>query len=139
MTTAPTHCPPFGICLPITLAEVRDGDTVVVQIRHTNTLWAIRLKHCWCKELRGGTEASRKLARAAKEYTRQVLEAADHGDLRLCIPFPEVDGGDGLNILSFLTFDRVPGYIYVGPTQTLNRMLVAQGLASTTKDGELGR
>jgi hypothetical protein len=88
---------------------------------------------------------SRKLGYAALEFAKDVCAAADPGDLRWFVPFPDVvpdaDGGgalDGVNVLRRLTFDRVPGFLYVGPTKTLNRMLVEKGLASSSKGGELG-
>jgi hypothetical protein len=110
---------------------------VLVHIKRLSLEWAIRLAECYCPEVSRGPEASKALGRRARDFTRSVLEEADEGDLRWFVPFSNIDG-ENINILKFLTFDRVPGYLYVGPTQTLNRMLVSAGLASSTKAGRLG-
>lgn len=93
-------------------------------------MWAVRLLDCWCPEMReeGGPEAN--------DFTNEVLANAD--ELYWHVPFSEDINIDGMNILKLPTFDRLLGYLYVGPTQTLNRMLVERGLASTTKHGKLG-
>lgn len=137
---APHICPQFGFgTFPVRLLEIRDGDTVVVQVHGTAFAWAIRLADCWCKELNRGTEQEKKIGRAAKEFVRQTLSGADEGDLRLWIPLPEPKKHDQpINLLDYVTFDRIPAYLFVGPTKTINRMLVEARLASTTKDGELG-
>ena len=138
---APMQCPTYGVTLPCQLVEIRDGDTIVVAIRGMSLVWAIRLIDCWCPETNRGEEKLRKLGRAGSEYARQVLhDGPNAGDLRVHIPLPEIAAGtEGVNLLSFLTFDRIPGYLYVGPHQTLNRLLVLAGLASSTKGGPLGK
>jgi len=136
----PLPCPTYGVTLPVVAIDVRDGDTITVQIRETKLVWAVRLIDCWCPELHRGDEATRDLARQAKEYARQVLfDGPNAGDLRVFVPLPEIpQGTEHVNLLGYLTFDRIPGYLYVGPGQTLNRLLVLAGLASTTKQGPLG-
>jgi endonuclease YncB( thermonuclease family) len=136
--TAPRHCPPYGFCVPVTPSKARDGDTVVVHVQHLALEWAVRLIACWCPELHRGSKESQAIGKRAKAFAQDVLDKADEGDLRWFVPFSSIDG-ENINILKFLSFDRVPGYLYVGPTQTLNRMLVDAGLASTTKGGELGK
>lgn len=136
----PTQCPPYGVCVPVTFVRVRDGDTIEVQILGGAMTWAVRLIDCWCPELHRGSEVLRKLARAAREFAGDVCARADDGDLRWFVPAPKLEAGvTGLNILAHISFDRVPGYLYVGPSQTLNQMLVEKGFASSTKGGELGR
>lgn len=134
----PTKCPPLGFTFPVELVDVRDGDTVEVRLRGSHYVWAIRLADCWAPELHRGPEGTRDVARKAAQMAREILSLADEGDLRLFIPWPET-GDKPINPLSLATFDRVVGFIYVGPSQTLNRMLVNMGLASTTKDGQLGQ
>lgn len=135
--TAPTHCPPRGLCLSVAFVRARDGDTIEVSLPGGALVFAVRLVDCWAPELRRGTDAERRKGYEALEYARQVCEAADPGDLRLHIPLPEGDVR-GVNPLKWITFDRIPGYLYVGGSRTLNEMLVAAGLASTSKGGELG-
>lgn len=135
----PTHRPPNGITVPVELHRVRDGDTVEVCLHGSGMVWAVRLIDCWCPELKRGPDWSRKIGYKAKEFATEVLGTTDAGDLHLFVPLPERgEGVAGLNLLSLVTFDRVPGFLFVGPVQTLNRMLVEKGLASSTKDGELG-
>lgn len=138
---APASCPPFGLSLPVELVEIRDGDTIVVRLRGMALVWAVRLVDCWCPELHRGASASRQLGERASEYARQVLQDGPNaGDLRWFIPLPEIEQGTrNVNLLSWLTFDRIPGYLFVGPDQTLNRLLVLAGLASSTKGGPLGQ
>lgn len=94
-------------------------------------MWAVRLLNCWCPEMReeGGYEAWK--------YTNDTLEKAD--ELYWHVPFSKDINIDGMNILKLPSFDRLLGYLYVGTKQTLNRMLVDKGLASTTKGGRLGQ
>jgi endonuclease YncB( thermonuclease family) len=124
--------------VPCTPSHVRDGDTVVVHVRNHPWEWAIRLIDCWCPELRRGSKESRVIGKKAKEFAEDVLSKADEGDLRWFVPFSNLTE-ENMNVIGHFSFDRVPGYLYVGPTQTLNRMLVEAGLASTTKEGPLGK
>lgn len=136
--TAPTRCPPIGLTLPVELVKLRDADTPVVRLRNSPYEWAVRLIDCWCPEKNRGTPEEKEVARKAGVYAANVL--AD-GDLRLYVP-PSGDGpgeSHSVNLLKLFTFDRVLGHLYVGPSQTLNRMLVSAGYASSTKGGELGR
>jgi hypothetical protein len=136
---APTQCPPRGLSLPVEFVRARDGDTVEVRLHGSGMIRAIRLIGCWAPELKRGPDWSRKIGYAAKEFAFETLAHADVGDLVLFVPLPNLpDGAVGLNLLSFVTFDRIPAFLYVGPHQTLNRMLVEKGLASTEKGGELG-
>ena len=138
--TAPTMCPPIGLCLNVQLVKLRDADTPVVRVRNSPYEWAVRLLECYVPEKNRGTPEQREIARKAGVYAESILTGADD-DLRLYVP-PYGDGpseSHGINLLKLFTFDRVLGYVYVGPSQTLNRMLVDAGYASTTKGGELGR
>lgn len=132
----PEECPAFGVTLPVEWHRNRDGDTPEVQLPGGSLVWAVRLEDCWCFELRRGTEVERAVGRQALRYADQVLSECD--DLRWHIPIDRDMNLKGANIFKLLTFDRLPGYLYVGPKQTLNRMLVDKGLASTTKGGRLG-
>jgi len=118
------------------LHRTRDGDTPEVKLPGGALVWAIRLLNCWCPELHRGTTEQKEIGRLAWVYANNVLEKSD--DLYWHIPFSKDINVDGLNILQLATFDRLLGYLYVGTSQTLNQMLVDKGLASTTKNGELG-
>lgn len=122
------QCPPFGLCLPCEYVESRDGDTVVVRVKNTSLNWAIRLIDTWAPEVKGST---RLAGLQAKTFVHEVLEEAGD-DLRVFIPAPEIHGPHP-NLLQWLTFDRIPGYIFVDSKQTLNQMVVAAGHATETK------
>lgn len=114
--------PPFGFCSPVHYHRCRDGDTVEVCLPQSDRVWAIRLIDCWCREMHepGGIEA--------KQYAEKVLEQVDH--LSVFIPAPR----DVHNLLANLTFDRIPGYLFVSCDRTLNEMMVAAGHATKTKE-----
>ena len=112
--------PQHGLSLPVHFHRCRDGDTVEVRLSLSERVWAIRLIDCWCPELNkpGGLEA--------KAFAQGVLGAA--GELTLFIPMPHyVD-----NLLKNLTFDRIPGHLFVGD-DNLASLLIAAGHATEAK------
>ena len=102
----------------------RDGDTIVVRIPGSAFTWAVRLLDCWCPE------KDTTIGLAAKKYAEETLA---HTDLALYVPLPT-----GENILRSLSFDRIVGVLFINSVETLNTKLIEQGLASSTKNGELG-
>jgi endonuclease YncB( thermonuclease family) len=110
--------------------RARDGDTVEVRGQGTGLVWAIRLIDVWAPELHTGEQ--RQQAAASKAFVEEVLHRADPEDLLLKVPLPK-----GENVLKSLTFDRIPGYIWIGDV-CLNELIVAKGYASSTKAGVLG-
>ena len=113
--------PPHGLCLPVEYRKCRDGDTVVVVLAESPRVWAIRLIDCWCPELHepGGKEA--------KQYAEKVLSQCTH--LSVFLPAPH----DIHNLLSNVTFDRLPGYLWINDDRTLNEIMVAGGHATKEK------
>jgi len=125
-------CPPFGLCVPVIYERARDVDTIEVSLLASGLVWAIRLVGVWGPELHRGPQDSQKLAREGKEWIELFLRS--QSDLRLHIELPHTP-----NVLKSLTFDRVPGVLYVGPGEmTVNKMIVNRGYASSTKGGRLG-
>jgi endonuclease YncB( thermonuclease family) len=122
--------PAFGLCLPVELVRVRDGDTVEVRVLGTALTWAIRLQDVWAPELRRGSDESKAQGQAAKEFLENYV--AWRQDLALWIPLPV-----GPNILAALTFDRLPGVLWSGGI-CINELMVEEGYASSTKGGRLG-
>lgn len=119
--------PEPGLCIPVMYRYCRDGDTVVVSLSGSFREWAIRLIDCWCPELHSRDEQQKQRAIKAKEYAEDVLDKAD--SLYLWIPAPKhVD-----NLLKNLTFDRIPGYLFVSSMVTLNEMMVMAGHATKEK------
>ena len=55
--------PPAGLCVPVTIREVVDGDTVKVSLRSSAIIYSIRLLECWAPEMHepGGPEAKEKV------------------------------------------------------------------------------
>lgn len=110
--------------VPVTLHRVRDGDTIEVKIPGSSLIWPIRLIDCWAPETKG---SEKELGLRAKDYVEGVLMQGD--PLTLQIPTP-----DDWNVLASLTFDRVPGYLWVGAS-LLNEMVVKSGHATSTREG----
>lgn len=116
--------PPAGLCLPVVLVRVRDGDTVEVRLQNSTYVWAIRLIDCWAEEL------NTPEGKAAKRFAEEVCREADAtGTLYLWVPAPR----DVRNLLKNLTFDRIPGHLFVSSDRTLNEMLVLAGHATLNK------
>lgn len=114
--------PQPGLCLPCELEKVRDGDTVVVRVLAGAYQWAIRLIDCWAPE--GYTNKGK----AASAYAATIL--ATTPNLHVYIPAPNYTE----NLLKNLTFDRIPGYIYLSETKTLNELMVESGHATARKE-----
>lgn len=126
--------PPLGLCLPCQLSRVVDGDTIEVTITG-GVAWRLRLIDCWCPEVRG---ADREKGLAAKRAAEQALEKATSMAVFVplpTLPVPAKSHDSPLNLLGLLTFDRVPAWLYLDETQTLNALLVKQGHATKTKRG----
>lgn len=115
------NLPPYGLCLPCRFVRCRDGDTVEIAFCGSDRVWAIRLIDCWC------AEKSLAEGREAKQYAEKILEQVDR--LSVFVPAPK----DVHNLLHNLTFDRVPGYLYVTTDRTLNEMMVLGGHATKEK------
>jgi endonuclease YncB( thermonuclease family) len=113
--------PPPGLCIPVVIAGVRDGDTVDVRLPRSPYKWAIRLIDVWAPEL--STPEGKK----AKAFVEDVV--ADIDQLYLWLPAPR----DVESLLKNLTFDRLPGHLFVSSDRTLNEMIVSAGHATASK------
>jgi endonuclease YncB( thermonuclease family) len=109
------------VCLPCVARRAIDGDTIEVSLVGSERRYAIRLIDCWCPEMRepGGP--------AAKAEAEHALGQAR--DLALFIPLP----ADMLHPLNFLTFERIPGHLFLNPYTTLSEWLVRKGFATAKK------
>lgn len=136
--------PPYGLCLPCRFVRARDGDTIEVSLLG-GLVWAIRLIDCWCLEPLRGTSAERALGVTAKEYAARCCDEAQQ--LSVWIPAPERMAEHlktleleselrPVNLLRWLTFDRLPGHIYVSSEERLSDLMVRAGFAARTKCGQ---
>ena len=108
--------PRYGICSPCRVAHVRDGDTVEVAFPGSIRRYAIRLIGLACPELheRGGQES--------KAFTEAVVHEADQ--VSVFIPFTAKMAEDPLGVLSW---DRIPGEIWIGTEDRLADVVIRAG------------
>ena len=121
--------PPLGICIPCEWHRNRDGDTVEVKLR-TGQIAAVRLIDCWCAEKH---TANGRLA--TKFLDAYFGGNSSRGRMRLWVDLadPRADGiVDLTDILKALTFDRVPGYLFVGDSN-VSEVMVESGHATRSK------
>lgn len=105
----------------VTVRNIRDGDTLTVSVSGSDREWAIRLIDCWCPE-RYSDEGKKATA-----FVEETLRNVD--SVMLHIPEPE----HVTNLLRNLTFDRIPGWIWISEYQTLNDLIVERGFGFRTK------
>lgn len=114
--------PAVGVCLPVRVVRVIDGDTVVVRVPGIACEWHLRLIDVWA------AERNTDQGQVAKAWLEHYLAANDARGVLVHIPLPATP----LNPLRNLTFDRVPSYLWTGD-RCVNSEIVAAGLASATK------
>lgn len=108
------RAPQPGIALPCTIAEVTDGDTVVVQLQLTTS---VRLKDCWAKEMGSGGEPAQK----------RLTKLAQGKDATLFI-----DLSEARRLGDVFSFGRVIGTLWIDG-DCVNRRLIKEGLATESK------
>lgn len=110
-----------GLCVPCAVTKVRDGDTVEVTVFGGAYTWAIRLIDCWVNDKDKAVNA------AARDYLKRWI-SGNTEPVYLHIPLPRNTD----NLLKNLTFDRIPGYVFIGE-RTINETMVLKGFATKTK------
>lgn len=124
--------PPLGICLTCQFVRVRDGDTVELKLG-TGQIIAVRLIDCWCEETDDRDLFRRAKAIAARDFLADLLSEED-----LAVYFPPVPDANRNGIIDFtditkaLSFDRVPGRLFVG-TEDVSQLMVRAGHATASK------
>ena len=118
------NLPPKGICVSVAWERCRDGDTVEVRLRTGQTV-AVRLKGIDCPERRTPE------GHAAKQFVDSLLERNDEPLTLWLPPLSDTDGDGVLDVkeaLAQMTFDRVPGVLFVG-TEDVGGILIRHGHA----------
>lgn len=113
--------PPYGLCLPCQVVRVIDGDTVIVSFKASEREWKLRLINCWCAEM--NTADGKRAKKGAEDFLRGVTTTS------VFIPAPR----NAINLLSNLTFDRIPAYLYLDHELTLNEALCLAGFATSQR------
>lgn len=98
-----------------------DGDTVGIRFALSQREWHVRLIDCWASER--NTPDGKDATQACQEF----LDTAD--SLSVFIPAPKHIH----NLLRNLTFDRIPGHIYLREDLTLSQAMVLSGHATSKK------
>lgn len=123
--------PPYGLCVPVRLSRVVDGDTVELRLydpvakQDGMHKFRVRLIDCWAPEIKGPERAR---GQASAEFLTELLgKGADEG-LTLWV---ELKGG--MDIVRLLTtMGRVLGRLFVGDEE-VSPIMVRQGYATQTK------
>lgn len=114
-----TQRPPYGACFPVKFRRARDGDTISVSLVHSDRQWFIRLHGVDTPE-RGEPGFA-----DAKQLTERLCREAElTDDLAVFIPRP----ADLENLLANVTFDRLPGLVFLNESVELGDVLVRRGL-----------
>lgn len=124
--------PPNGIVTDAIVINVVDGDTVDLKIEKTIR---VRLKDCWCAEIRTRDKKKKKKGLAAKLHMEELVGKKElflggkqyDQDVVLFIPA----GEDG-DIKDVFTFNRVLGYIFANG-EDLSERMVKDGHATKEK------
>jgi len=115
--------------------RIIDGDTIEVEIRR---VFRVRLLDCWAPESRQDPRVpenrraiEKQKGQDAKEYLIRLSDGAD-----VVVQIPLTADGD---VSKVWTMGRVLGRVWLttNPAQSINRMMVAAGHATTTKPDEL--
>lgn len=114
--------PPYGICFPVRIRRVVDGDTVEVSFPDSERAYRIRLIDCWAPELR------EQAGQEAKLFAQRVVDEAE-GEVSLFIPPP----AKSAHPLDIFTMGRILGHIFVGTEDTLSEIMVRTGHATREK------
>lgn len=123
-------CPPYGICVPVEVEKVHDGDTVYVRLHDPTTkengltVWHVRLLDCWAPEINKAKQRAAGLT--AKEYLQRLLGDSDD-PLSLFVPFPA-----GTSLVKLTTMGRLLGRLYLGG-RDVSELMVESGFATKEK------
>lgn len=127
--------PPLGLCLPVKVVRVRDGDTVEVTAV-TGAVWAIRQIGLYCHETRTGPDGLRAMGLDAKHFAQECLD--DSEQVYVYVPATEdvraiVEQGGGANLMRVATMDRILGHVFLDDDTTLADVMVRAGHGYRTK------
>lgn len=124
--------PEPGLCVDAICDRERDADTIEAHVPGSAYVFALRLIDTWSPETDDKDVNDRRIAREGKAFVHAKCVGQS---IRVYIPFT----GGSREPLKALTFDRVPAWVWVeGDRDSLNKIVVERGFASTTKAGKLG-
>ncbi len=129
-TREPITCPPYGVCVPVSIERVIDGDTVEVAVIDTITgrtgltLFSVRLLDCWAPESRG---PEREAGLMSKRYLQGLFDSNPQ-QKSLWIPFTDAQH----TLATIMSMGRVLGRIFIGPID-VSGLMVSAGYAAATK------
>jgi len=115
--------PPIGWTTPVTVIDVYDGDTVVVDVTRR---FRVRLTGLWCPEIRGGTDETKARGNAAKEHLESFL--ADAQSVVLHVPFQDEDFKDRISM------GRVLGKLFAD-NKDVSVEMIESGHGTENKEG----
>lgn len=135
--TQPKSCPPLGLHYPASYIKALDGDTVEASFFNPQWIWRFRLIDTWAPE--NDEQLGAEATKTAQEFIAASEQCTIHIPLSKKAQKLIAKLIKSYNPLTGLTFERIPAYVYLREDQTLNRLMVTAGMASSTKGGELGR
>lgn len=116
--------PKLGVCVPIEVVAVHDGDTLTAEIRMKVS---VRMLDCWAPEVTGEEKPRGLISRDRLRALAQGCQGV------LMVPTTE-------NLGTSLTFGRVLGYVWLeGDDKSLSQRMVEQGLATIEKPKETAK
>ena len=128
----PMKEPPRGWTTDVIIKKVYDGDTVIVEIKREVT---VRLKNCWCSEIRTKNKEEKSKGIAARNHLRKILfegKNKDTGMIEYVDAVLLIPADDENQLKDIFTFGRVLGHIFVDG-KDVSEIMVESGHATKAK------
>tara|TARA_B100000749_G_C18302729_1_gene413309 strand:- start:196 stop:639 length:444 start_codon:yes stop_codon:yes gene_type:complete len=125
--------PPNGWTTEVEIKRVYDGDTLIVDVHRTLT---VRLKDCWCSEIRTRDKEEKKKGIAARNHLREILleeKNEDTGKLEYIKAVLHIPASEDSELKDVFTFGRVLGHIFIDG-KDVSEIMIESGHATKEKD-----
>jgi len=125
--------PANGWTTEVEIKRVYDGDTLIVDVRRILT---VRLKDCWCSEIRTRNKDEKKKGIAARNHLREILSEnknQDTGKLKYAKAVLHIPADEDSEIKDVFTFGRVLGHIFIDG-KDVSEIMIESGHATKEKD-----